>query len=148
MQQNQRRSVEWLVVGEGAAVLSHALTKVSGTLEKHSFKFVNTRANLGKLLQDLGQRKAQLPGEFLDYSRDRIALLSIAQNSSEVTAQMEHQLPKKTGYDRVSHRYLTGYFHALGENGNAHAILAKAASIKGSTTTFIEAITLSHKRLR
>ena len=29
LQQNQRRSVEWLVVGEGAAVLSHALTRTA-----------------------------------------------------------------------------------------------------------------------
>jgi|GEM_PF-1983504 len=148
LQQNQRRNVEWLVSGEGAAVLAHALTSVPGTFEKHSFKFVNARANLAKLLQDLGQRKAQLPGEFLDYSRDHTALLSIAQNSYEITAQLKHQLPNKRGYDRVSHRYLTDYFHALGENGNAKAILAKAASIKGGNATFIEAITLSHKRLR
>jgi hypothetical protein len=43
---------------------------------------------------------------------------------------------------------LIEYFHALGENGNAKAILAKALSIKGKGATFIEAITSSHKVLR
>jgi hypothetical protein len=148
LQQNQKRSVHWLVEGVGAAVLSCALEKVPGTLEKHSFKFVNARTNVAKLLQDLGRRKAQLQGEFLDYSRDHTALLSIAQNSSEIAAQLKHQLPNKTGYDRVSHRYLMDYFHALGENGNAKAILTKALSIKGKGATFIEAITSSHKVLR
>src|SRR5690606_17671151 len=106
--------VSWYVEGEGAAVLAHALAKVPGTFEKHSFKFLNARTNLASLLQDLGQRKAQLQGEFLEYTRDRIALLSIAQNSNAISDQL-NRLPKQAGYERITRRYLVDYFQALGE---------------------------------
>lgn len=145
--ENQKRSVDWRVEGEGAAILARALANIPGTLEKHSFKFINPRTNLATLLQNLGQRKAQLHGEFLDYTRDQIALISIAQNSNAISDQLKN-LPVQTGYDRIAHRYLTDYFHALGENGNAKAILAKTLSIKGSTGTFIDAITLSRRSLK
>jgi hypothetical protein len=144
LMKNQRRTVNWYVEGEGAAVLAHALEKVPGTLEKHSFKFINARTNLATLIQSLGQRRAQLKGEFLDYTRDRTALLSIAQNSEAISYQIK-QLPKPESYDRITRRYLLEYLQALGENGNAKAILAKAASVKGSIATFIDAINLSHR---
>ncbi len=144
LMKNQRRTVNWYVEGEGAAVLAHALEKVPGTLEKHSFKFINARTNLATLLQSLGQRKAQLKGEFLDYTRDRTALLSIAQNSEAISYEFK-KLPEPESYDRVTRRYLVEYLRALGENGNAKAILAKAASIKGSKATFMDAINLSHR---
>lgn len=144
LQQNQKRNVSWHVEGEGAAVLAKAVTKTSGTLEKHSFKFINARTNLVSLLHDLGQRKAQLTGEFLDYTRDRTALLSLAQNSDSLADHLKN-LPEQVGYDRISHRYLMDYFRALGENGNAKAILTKAISLKGSTATFIDAIKLSRR---
>lgn len=147
LQENQKRSVKWFVEGEGAAVLAQALAKVPGTFEKHSFKFLNARTNLANLIQDLGQRKAQLQGEFLDYTRDRTALLSIAQNSEAISHQLK-QLPEQPGYDRVTRRYLIDYFRALGENGNAKAILAKAMSIKGGKATFIDAIALSRRGLK
>lgn len=144
LMKNQRRTVNWHVEGEGAAILAHALEKVPGTLEKHSFKFINPRTNLATLLQSLGQRKAQLGGEFLDYTRDRTALLSIAQNSEAISYQFK-QLPEPKSYDRVTRRYLVEYLRALGQNGNAKTILAKAASVKGSQATFIDAINLSHR---
>jgi hypothetical protein len=144
LMKNQRRTVNWYVEGEGAAVLAHALEKVPGTLEKHSFKFINARTNLATLIQSLGQRRAQLKGEFLDYTRDRTALLSIAQNAEAISYQIK-QLPKPESYDRITRRYLLEYLQALGENGNAKAILAKAASVKGSIATFIDAINLSHR---
>jgi hypothetical protein len=145
LQQNQRRNVHWYVEGEGAAVLAGALTKISGTLEKHSFRFLNARTNLATLLQTLGDRKAQLQGEFLDYTRDRTAQLSMAQNSEAISQQLT-RLPIHAGYDRISRRYLIDQFKALGENGNAKAILASAVSVKGSNVTFIETITFSQKR--
>lgn len=144
LMKNQRRTVNWHVEGEGAAVLAHALEKMPGTLEKHSFKFINARTNLATLIQSLGQRKAQLKGEFLDYTRDRTALLSIAQNSADISYQFK-KLPEPESYNRVTRRYLVEYFRALGENSNAKAILARAASIKGSNATFIDAINLSHR---
>jgi hypothetical protein len=144
LMKNQRRTVNWYVEGEGAVVLAHALEKVPGTLEKHSFKFINARTNLATLIQSLGQRRAQLKGEFLDYTRDRTALLSIAQNAEAISYQIK-QLPKPESYDRITRRYLLEYLQALGENGNAKAILAKAASVKGSIATFIDAINLSHR---
>lgn len=147
LQQNQRRSVEWYVEGEGAAVLSEALTKVPGTFEKHSFKFINARFNLAKLIADLEQRKAQLKGEFLDYTRDQTALLAIAQHATEITDRLK-RLPVQNGYDRITRRYLVDYFVALGQNGNATALLEKAKSVKGANTTFIDAITLSRKGFR
>lgn len=147
LQANQRRNVQWFIEGEGAAVLTKALASVPGTFEKHSFKFLNARTNLPNLLQELGKRKAQLEGEFLDYERDRTALLALAHNKDGISSQLD-QLPKKSGYDRISRHYLKEYFRALGENGNAQAILEKAISVKGSNTTFIEAITLSHKGVR
>ena len=142
LQQNQKRSVSWHVEGEGAAVLARAITKISGNLEKHSFKFINARTNLVSLLHDLGQRKAQLKGEFLDYTRDRTALLSLAKNPDLLSDQLK-KLPIQAGYDRISRRYLIDHFRALAENGNAKAILAKAISLKGSSATFLDAVRLS-----
>lgn len=138
------RNVNWHVVGEGAAVLLQALTKVPGSLEKHSFKIANPRTNIATLLQELGKRKAQLQGEFLGYSGEKAILLSIAQNSTAISNQLD-QLPRGPGYDRIARRYLIDYFLALGANGNAQAILNKAMSLKGTNTTFIDAILLSRR---
>jgi hypothetical protein len=147
LQANQKRNVQWFVEGEGAAVLALALAKVQGNLEKHSFKFLNAHANLTNLFQELEKRKAQLKGEYLDYDRDRTALLAIAQGGKALYTHL-NQLPPKAGYDRVSHRYTTEYLKALSENGNAHTILNKAISAKGIATTFIEAIMLTHRGAR
>jgi hypothetical protein len=147
LQENQKRKVSWFVEGEGAAVLARALAAVPGTLETHAFKFLNARTNLPSLLQALKEKKAKLEGEFLNYTGDRTALLSIAQNPEALYNQLK-QLPAPKGYDCVTRRYLLDFFQALGENGNAKAILAKALSVKGSTGTFIDAITISRRSLK
>jgi hypothetical protein len=136
---NQRKNVHWVVQGEGAAVLSHALNSVSGNLEKHSFKFSNAKADLPNLLGKLNDKKAQMKGEFIDYSSDKIALLAIADKNSELLKRMS-ELPKTSGYEVISRRLLMGQLKSLGTMGPANSALSQPQLLRGGTTTFVSAL--------
>ncbi|HEY6529386.1 MAG TPA: hypothetical protein VIZ65_11880 [Cellvibrionaceae bacterium] len=135
---NQTKTVNWLVEAEGAGLLSVAIEKISGSLEKHSFKFNNAKANLPKLLGDLSQHKAQLTGEFIGYQANKAALLTIVSQKDALIKQIS-SLGAATGYNSITRRYLTQQIASLG--GQAAAKLAaQPQNLRGSSTTFLGAL--------
>lgn len=140
LKQNQSQKVRWHVAGEGAALLAQALSGAPVNLQSHSFQFINARANLGSLLQELNQRKAQLKGEFIHYHRDQSALMAIVRHSHDLLDTLG-KLPVGADYDQISRRYLTNYLANLAKNGNAKAVFAKAMAARGTQTTFVDVVT-------
>ncbi|HRH77845.1 MAG TPA: hypothetical protein PK129_10895 [Cellvibrionaceae bacterium] len=53
VRQNATKTVSWFLDGEGAALFARALKGLPGNLEKHSFRFINPRAYLPALVQEL-----------------------------------------------------------------------------------------------
>lgn len=147
LKNNQRKSVAWLVEGEGAAVLSHALKKLSGGLEKHSFRFRNARANLPSLMNELSQRKAQLNGEFISYDGDKVALMAIAVQKQ---ALLKHigQLPSPTGYEKITRRNLIKNIDGLGSVTWAQKATAQPEALRSSKATFVNALLIIGSRLK
>lgn len=128
---NQKKSVSWILDGEGAAVMANALKNVPGTLETHSFKFTNARANLPQLIQDLSKKKANLSGEFISYYGDRVALLAIAHQNEKLIQQVS-ALPNSGGYENITRRYLVTQLSALGATSSI------TDATKGNKQTFID----------
>jgi hypothetical protein len=140
IKRNQKKSVNWIIDGEGAAVLAAAIANIPGSLETHNFKFTNARANLPKLMQDLSQKKAKLTGEFIQYSGDNVALLAIAHQNEKLTKQIS-SLPNSGGYENITRRYLVDQLTALGALKHATLPTTTQDSLKGSKQTFIDAFT-------
>ena len=141
---NQRNKVAWFVTGEGAGLLSHALDKVTGTLDGYSFKFDNARAQLPALFEKLNQRKAQVSGEFLHYFQDKQALLAIASQKQQLLEQLD-ALPAGSGYDKITRRYLTERISALADNPSANQVTRQPQNLRGSASTFVDALRATHK---
>lgn len=139
LKENQKSKVSWYVEGEGAAVLSHAIKQISGTLENHSFKFINSRADTPALLQMLNQKKAQLSGEIIQYHSDHKALLALAGHKEELNKQIGI-LPGNIGYDAITRRYLMQQIDALGSSSSAQAPLKQQTELRGSKQTFVDAL--------
>lgn len=144
IQKNSNKTVAWHVEGEGAALLAQAIPMVSGNLANHSFRFVNARTNLPKLLENLSKRKALLPGEFINYTNNHAALVSIAQHSSELKETLKN-LPSSSGYDQITRRYLGEYLNALGNISSAKNVVSLPSQIRGSSATFVDVLTNAHK---
>ncbi|HWV15666.1 MAG TPA: hypothetical protein VN030_09540 [Cellvibrio sp.] len=89
LRDNKDRTVNWVVAGEGAALLSHALDGSNENLEKHSFKFVNPKADLSDLLQKLSARKADMGNDFISIDK---ALKNSAFSSMMVIATQKDAL--------------------------------------------------------
>ncbi|SMF30408.1 hypothetical protein SAMN02745866_01971 [Alteromonadaceae bacterium Bs31] len=141
---NQGNKVSWFVQGEGAGLLSHALDKVAGALDGHSFKFDNARTQLPKLFEKLNQRKAQISGEFLHYFQDKQALLAIASQKQQLLEQLG-ALPAGSGYDKITRRYLSERISALADNSAANQVTRQPQSLRGSAVTFVDALRATHK---
>jgi hypothetical protein len=139
IKRNQKKNVNWFVDGEGAAVLAEALANVPGSLETHSFKFTNAKANLPKLMKDLSQKKAKLTGEFISFSADKTALLAIAYQNEKLIAQLS-ALPNSGGYETITRRYLLNQLTALGAVKHALAPLSTQESLTANKITFIDAL--------
>lgn len=147
VRENQKRKLTWLVEGEGAALLSHALDGIPGDLTSHSFKFINAKGPLAGVLKKLGQRKAQLKGEMIRYSGDRAALLTIASQKQDILNQLG-KLPVQPGYEKITRRYLTERVAALGEVSSAKAIVNQPAALRGGVQTFVDALRGAYKGVR
>jgi len=147
LENNASKKVAWMVEGEGAAVLAHAIANVKGTLEKHSFKFMNAKTNIPKLLHDLAAKKAQLTGEFIGYTRDTTALLAIASQNQELLKQIG-VLPGNVGYNQIARRYLKDQLQSLGNTGHANAVLNSQKNLRSGSQTFVEALNLAKRMLR
>lgn len=147
LQHNQKNSVGWLVDGEGAAVLSHALKSLSGSLEKHSFRFRNARANLPLLMKELSQRKAQLNGEFISYDGDKVALMAIAVQKQALLKNIG-QLPSPTGYEKITRRNLIKNIDGLGSVTWAQKATAQPEALRSSKATFVNALLTIGSRLK
>lgn len=141
IKENQKKKVNWIVQGEGAAVLAQALKNVSGSLESHNFKFNNPRANLPKLLQSLSQKRASLNGEFITHSCDRTSLLAIASQRQELVAEIGG-LAAPQGFDNISRRYLVDRINNL---GRGNKIIAQQQSLRSGSTTFIAAVNSANR---
>ena len=141
---NQRNKVAWFVQGEGAGLLNHALDKVTGALDGHSFKFDNARTQLPKLLEKLNQRKAQVSGEFLNYFQDKQALLAIVSQKQQLLEQLD-ALPAGSGYDKITRRYLTERISALTDNPSANQVTGQQQNLRGAASTFVGALQATHK---
>lgn len=141
IKENQKKKVNWVVQGEGAAVLAHALKNVSGSLESHNFKFNNPRANLPSLLQSLSQKRASLNGEFITHSGDRTSLLAIASQRQELVAEISG-LPAPQGFDNISRRYLVDRISKLGAGNKT---IAQQQSLRSGSTTFIAAVNSANR---
>lgn len=147
LKHNQKKSVAWLVDGAGAAVLSHALKKVQGGLEKHSFRFRNARVNLSSLMNDLTQRKAQLNGEFITYDGDKVALMAIAIQKQALLKQIG-QLPSPTGYEKITRRYLIKNLEGLGSVSWTQKVTAQPEVLRSSKATFLSVLISIGSRLK
>lgn len=139
LQSNQKSSVSWHVSGEGAAVLSHALDAIPGTLDNHQFKFYNTRAQLPQLMQKLASKKAKLDGEFINLDTDRIALLALAGNQSALSEQLD-KLPTPPGYEKITRRYLKEQMSALCRVASSQPAITQSSKLRGSEKTFIDVL--------
>ena len=137
--ENQKRSVAWYVEHEGAAVLSHALKKVTGSLEKHSFRFLNARSDLSSLMQSLSQRKAKLDGEFIAYESDKAALFTLVEQKQALLRQLDI-LPSATGYEKITRRYLMRNIENLADHSGAKSVLSAADSMRSSKATFLSVL--------
>ncbi len=147
---NQKRKVSWIAEGEGAALLAHAVKAIPNSLETHSFKFYNARANLPALLQDLTQKNARLEGEFIDYeldnTQDRTALLAMASHNQKLV-QVIGGLPRVNGYDDITRRYLKQQIEGLGiaKTSTSNSVLSKQQSLRGGSQTFVDLLLSSNK---
>lgn len=89
MRENKDYPVNWIVAGEGAALLSHALDGSNESLEKHSFKFVNPKADLSGLLQKLSTRRVDMGNDIISIDK---ALKNSAFSSMLVIATQKDAL--------------------------------------------------------
>lgn len=91
LQKNSTGSVKWVVDSEGAALLSHALTKINTPLEKHRFEFVNAIGDIPALLDNLKRLKAKTDGQFMsiDYSNKLSAMGSMLSHVKNKRAILE-----------------------------------------------------------
>lgn len=147
LEKNARKKVAWVVEGEGAAVLAHAIGKVNDTLANHSFKFMNAKTNLPKLLQDLTQKKAQLAGEFIGYTRDKTALLAIASQNQDLLTQID-SLPGNSGYNKIARHHLKGQLKSLGGIGYVNTVLSSPQALRGGSQTFVDALNSAKRTFR
>lgn len=139
LQENQKNKVDWFVEGEGAAVLSRAIEMLPGNLEQHNFTFINSKANTPRLLQQLGEKKAQFKGDVIRYTGDRSALLALADQKDQLNKQIG-KLPGNVGYDRITRRYLADQIEGLGRVGSSNGALATKGTLRGSNMTFVDAL--------
>ncbi len=128
--QSLHKGVDWIVSGEGASVLEKALTKLSGNLKNHSFKFHNSICNSGSLIKILSDKKAELKGEFFQYERNLRALASIALNRDQILSSI-NKLPNRKNYDIITQRYLCEHIDRLAKTGSK--ITNASQSISKST---------------
>lgn len=142
--------MNWVVEGEGAALLGHAVANIGGSLEKHSFSFANPKANLPRLLQSLGQRNAQLEGDFikLDPSRGGAvgSALAVASQKQALLEQLnalpatQSKIPEMAVANQILRIALVGRVAALGGSERAQTVAALPQALRGSRKTFIDVL--------
>jgi len=140
-----KNGINWIVEGEGCALLSNALESVSGDLKNHSFKIVNPKTDTPKLLQSITKKKGHLTGEFFDYSRSPTALAAIAKHKEALIKQIG-LLPEAKSYDKITRQKLISQISALAQV--AMPLIKNAAIGKTKSSTFIETLKKAEKHRR
>ncbi len=115
--ENQNRGVSWYVEGEGTALLSEALKRIPGELNKHQFRFVNPIGNTSKVLQILTTKKAILEGDFFSYHHNATALFSISKQKDKLMSAMG-KLPAGKNYDKITRSYIMKSIEGLAHVGS------------------------------
>lgn len=148
---NQKSRVNWIVEGEGAALLSHAVQGLSGSLDSHSFTFTNPKANLPKLLQALGQRKAQLDGDFINFNASARGVafgsaLAVASQKRELLEQLAALPASQSAVQpmQLAHTLLrlslVSSIARVGDNALAQGVVATSQALRGNKKTFLEVL--------
>lgn len=145
LKENEKNKVDWFVEGEGASVLSRAVESLPGSLDQHTFTLINSKTNTPRLLQQLSEKKAQFNGDVIRYTGDRAALLAMADQKDELSKQIG-KLPGNVGYNQITRRYLTEQVGQLAQVGNSGGALPTKSSLRGSNTTFVDALNSARKR--
>lgn len=151
LRENQQSKVSWVVEGEGAALLSHAVQKHSGSLENHDFTFTNPRANLPRLLQALGQRKAHLEGDFIKFNPSAggaafASALAVASQKQTLLRELaalpatQSKVPEMGTANQILRLALMNNLSAVGSNSRLKAVVALPQALRGNKKTFVEAL--------
>ncbi len=108
LQKNATKKANWLVEGEGAIVLSHALEKVGSPLASHKFTLVNPKGNIPKLVQLLEAKKVQLIGNFMQLVGNLPsypgAMVSLGSRGNELLDKLSALPPSSSATAQVSLR--------------------------------------------
>lgn len=110
--QNAKTDINWVVAGEGAALLGKALQGILGELKNHSFKFVEPLANMPELINTLQDKKAALSSDFYTAESDS-ARMVIANVQNALQASIAN-FTRPKGVETTSHRYTLASIENLG----------------------------------
>ncbi len=135
--ESQNRSVSWYVEGEGTALLSEALKRIPGNLNKHQFRFVNPIGNTSKVLQILTTKKAVLEGDFFSYHHNTAALSSLSKQKNELMSAMG-KLPAGKNYDKITRGYIMKSIEGLALVGSRG--VPKQDKLNSANQTFVQVL--------
>ena len=135
--ENQNRSVNWYVEGEGSALLAEALKRIPGDLKKHEFRFINPIGNTSTLLKTLTNKKAMLEGEFFNYHHNTAALLSISTQKDKLMASIG-KLPAGKNYDKITRSYIMKSIEGLAQVGSR--AITQQDKLNAVNETFVQVL--------
>ncbi len=139
LKHNQKASkgINWIIEGEGCAVLNNALKNFAGDLSNHNFKLINPKTNTPKLIENINKKKGALTGDFFNYSSSEAALIGMASHKEALIKQIG-LLPGAKNYDKITRKNIVAQIGALAQV--AAPILKQSAGLKSSHATFVDAL--------